>query len=90
MSENSYIVVMRLLLLLAACVLPFGLNAQTTPDTICTLNCAHPGYRSITQEVGGETLMREYILHVPSGYDAASAHPLVLSLIHISEPTRPY
>ena len=78
MSENSYIVVMRLLLLLAACVLPFGLNAQTTPDTICTLNCAHPGYRSITQEVGGETLMREYILHVPSGYDAASAHPLVI------------
>ena len=49
--------------------------AQATPDTICTLNCAHPGYRSITQEVGGETLMREYILHVPSGYD--------LSLIHI-------
>ena len=69
---------MRLLLLLAACVLPYGLNAQTTPDTICTLNCAHPGYRSITQEVGGETLMREYILHVPSGYDAAFAHPLVI------------
>ena len=52
--------------------------AQATPDTICTLNCAHPGYRSITQEVGGETLMREYILHVPSGYDAAIAHPLVI------------
>ena len=52
--------------------------AQATPDTICTLNCAHPGYRSLTQEVGGETLMREYILHVPSGYDAATAHPLVI------------
>ena len=52
--------------------------AQATPDTICTLNCAHPGYRSITQEMGGETLMREYILHVPSGYDASIAHPLVI------------
>jgi len=63
------------LLALAPALLGF---AQATPDTICTLNCAHPGYRSITQEVGGETLMREYILHVPSGYDAATAHPLVI------------
>ena len=39
--------------------LTLGAWAQATPDTVCTMNCAHPGYRSLTQEVGGETIMRE-------------------------------
>ena len=78
MSEDSYLGCMKTMLTLVAMASACVSFAQATPDTICTLNCAHPGYRSITQEVGGETLMREYILHMPSGYDAASAHPLVI------------
>ena len=60
-----------------------GLLAQATPDTVCTLNCEHPGYRSFSETYpttggDGETVSREYILHVPAGYDPAEAVPLVI------------
>ena len=78
LSEDSYLERMKMVITLVALASACVGFAQATPDTVCTLNCAHPGYRSITQEVGGETLMREYILHVPSAYDASVAHPLVI------------
>ena len=69
---------MKLFLSVFFLCLTLGAGAQATPDTVCTMNCAHPGYRSLTQEVGGETDVREYILHVPAGYDEAVSHPLVI------------
>ena len=66
-----------------ACLMALNVMGQATPDTICTMNCAHPGYRSFSETYPttgglGETITREYILHVPSGYDAAVPHPLVI------------
>ena len=75
MSDSSYILPMKSCLSLFAVLLSFQAWAQFTPDTVCTLNCAHPGYRSITQEVGGETLLREYI---------------PVSYTHLTLPTTPY
>ena len=77
-SECIYLLVMKHLLSMFFLCLTLGAWAQATPDTVCTLNCTHPGYRSLTQEVGGETIMREYILHVPAGYDEALSYPLVI------------
>lgn len=74
---------MKHVLNLVALVLSFGAMAQATPDTVCTLNCEHPGYRSFSETYpttggDGETVSREYILHVPAGYDAAVGHPLII------------
>ena len=74
---------MKHLFSLMALTLSLGAMAQATPDTVCTLNCEHPGYRSFSETYpttggDGETVSREYILHVPAGYDAALAHPLVI------------
>ena len=74
---------MKYVLIFIACLLTFSGMGQATPDTICTMNCAHPGYRSFSETYPttdglGETITREYILHVPSGYDAAVSHPLVI------------
>ena len=79
----AYIGFMRCVFLLTFWGLALGLAAQATPDTVCTLNCEHPGYRSFSETYpttggDGETVSREYILHVPAGYDAAVAHPLVI------------
>ena len=79
----AYIGPMRCVFLLTLWGLALGLLAQATPDTVCTLNCEHPGYRSFSETYpttggDGETVSREYILHVPAGYDAAVAHPLVI------------
>lgn len=74
---------MKYLLSLMALALSLGAMAQATPDTVCTLNCEHPGYRSFSETYpttggDGETVSREYILHVPAGYDPAEAVPLVI------------
>lgn len=74
---------MKFLLALTVLASCFGSWAQATPDTICTMNCAHPGYRSISETYpttggDGETVTREYILHVPAGYDQSESHPLVI------------
>ena len=47
-------------------------------DSTCTINCEDPGYRVMTQMVDGETITREYIIHVPSGYEEADNLPLVI------------
>ena len=74
---------MKFVLGTTACLMALNVMGQATPDTICTMNCAHPGYRSFSETYPttgglGETITREYILHVPSGYDAAVPHPLVI------------
>ncbi|MGB1074382.1 MAG: alpha/beta hydrolase-fold protein [Flavobacteriales bacterium] len=74
---------MKQILSLMAMALTLGAMAQATPDTVCTLNCGHPGYRSFSETYpttggDGETVSREYILHVPAGYDPAVAAPLVI------------
>ena len=72
LSEPSYLLPMKQILSLMAMALTLGAMAQATPDTVCTLNCGHPGYRSFSETYpttggDGETVSREYILHVPSG-----------------------
>ena len=74
---------MKFVLGTTACLMALNVMGQATPDTICTMNWAHPGYRSFSETYPttdglGETITREYILHVPSGYDAAVPHPLVI------------
>ena len=47
-------------------------------DSTCTINCQDPGYRLMTQVIDGETITREYIIHVPSGYQEGDNLPLVI------------
>ena len=47
-------------------------------DSTCSINCEDPGYRLISQVVAGETITREYIVHVPSGYQEGDNLPLVI------------
>ena len=46
----------------------------------CPQNVNHPGLKSIVQESSTGTIIREYILNVPTGYDEEVASPLVLNL----------
>lgn len=46
----------------------------------CTDNQNHPNYETITQVVGAETIVREYILYIPENYDANVAAPLVINM----------
>ncbi len=67
---------------------PCFLQAQGVPlsqsvspilsDSTCTINCQDPGYRLMTQVIDGETITREYIIHVPSGYQEGDNLPLVI------------
>jgi len=69
-------------------LLPFSVHAQGVPlsqnvtpavsDSTCAINCEDPGYRLMTQVVGGETITREYIIHVPTGYQEGDNLPLVI------------
>ena len=47
-------------------------------DSTCAINCEDPGYRLMTQVIDGETITREYIIHVPSGYQEGDNLPLVI------------
>ena len=47
-------------------------------DSTCSINCQDPGYRLMTQVLDGETITREYIIHVPSGYQEGDNLPLVI------------
>ncbi|MAO87749.1 MAG: hypothetical protein CL822_02070, partial [Crocinitomicaceae bacterium] len=47
-------------------------------DSTCAINCEDPGYRLMTQVIDGETTTREYIIHVPSGYQEGDNLPLVI------------
>ncbi len=46
----------------------------------CLQNLDHPNYHSIEQLTSTETIVREYILHIPSTYNAETATPLVINL----------
>jgi len=46
----------------------------------CPQNVNHPALKSIVQESSTGTIIREYILNVPTGYDEEVASPLVLNL----------
>lgn len=69
-------------------LIPCLLQAQGVPllqnvspilsDSICAINCEDPGYRLMTQVIDGETITREYIIHVPSGYQEGDNLPLVI------------
>lgn len=48
-------------------------------DSTCSINCQDPGYRLMTQVLDGETITREYIIHVPSGYQEGDNLPLVIA-----------
>lgn len=79
---------------LSSCLLMVGLlssclaHAQGVPtpqhvapvvsDSTCSINCEDPGYRLMTQVIDGETITREYIIHVPSGYQEGDNLPLVI------------
>ena len=70
-------------------MVPFVLMAQGIPqpqnvapilsDSTCSINCQHPGYRLMTQVLDGETITREYIIHVPAGYQKGDNLPLVIA-----------
>ena len=75
-------------LLTFVALIPSLLQAQGVPlfqsvspilsDSTCAINCADPGYRLMTQVIDGETITREYIIHVPSGYQEGDNLPLVI------------
>ena len=47
-------------------------------DSTCAINCEDAGYRLMTQVIDGETITREYIIHVPSNYQEGDNLPLVI------------
>ena len=55
----------------------FSMIAQTQN---CLQNINHPGFNSMFQVVGSDTIFREYILHVPASYDATTSTPLLINL----------
>ena len=75
-------------LLTLIAIVPYLLQAQepsllqsVSPirsDSTCAINCEDPGYRLMTQVIDGETITREYIIHVPSGYQEGDNLPLVI------------
>jgi len=46
----------------------------------CTQNANHPGYRTVTQVSGSNTIVREYILYVPANYDMNTPTPLLINM----------
>ena len=75
-------------LLTLIAIVPYLLQAQEASllqsvspirsDSTCAINCEDPGYRLMTQVIDGETITREYIIHVPSGYQEGDNLPLVI------------
>ena len=54
----------------------FSAIAQTQN---CFQNINHPGFNSMFQVVGSDTIFREYILHEPASYDASTSTPLLIN-----------
>ena len=69
---------MRLLFTACACLIANALFCQFVSDSTCIQNCEHPGYNLMTQNIDGQNITREYILHVPTGYDSSEDYPLVI------------
>ncbi len=69
---------MRLAYTTIMCLLTNSLFCQFISDSTCTQNCEHPGYHIMTQNIDEQNITREYILHVPIGYDTSESYPLVI------------
>lgn len=46
----------------------------------CQQNQNHPGYKILSQVITSETITREFILHIPTNYDATLASPLLINM----------
>ncbi len=46
----------------------------------CLQNLDHPGYHSISQIISMDTIVREYILHLPTDHNIENSSPLVINL----------
>lgn len=57
----------------------FTLNLSAQTET-CLHNLNDANIHNISQVVDGVTFQREYILHIPSNYDASNPTPLVINL----------
>lgn len=66
----------RWTLILTILALSSFIAAQTES---CLQNQSHPNYHSITQISQTDTIVREYILHIPENYDNTVASPLVIN-----------
>ena len=65
--------------LISLCVLVLSVNGISAQTQNCLQNVNHPGFNSMSQVIGSETILREYILYVPSSYDANTPTPLIIS-----------
>lgn len=55
----------------------FPMSSQTET---CLQNLNDPNLKTIKQASSGDTIIREYILHIPTNYDSETASPLVINL----------
>jgi len=55
----------------------FPITGQTET---CLQNLNDPNLKTIKQANSGDTIIREYVLHVPTSYDSGIASPLVINL----------
>lgn len=46
----------------------------------CQQNASHPGYKILLQNIGTETIEREYVLRIPTNYDPALSSPLLINM----------
>ena len=67
----------RIILSVVSVFFTFSLIAQTQN---CLQNINHPGFNSMFQVLGSDTIFREYILHEPASYDATTSTPLLINL----------
>ncbi len=67
----------NLLVLFVVILFSSSLFSQTPT---CLQNANHPGYQTLIQVIGADTIVREYILHVPAEYDENSGSSLVVNM----------
>ena len=65
---------MKYYIYLTIITLLFSVEAQSQTET-CPQNLNHPDNRIISQVIGTDTILREYILKVPNNYDINKPNP---------------
>lgn len=60
--------------------LVFVFLAVPMMSQVCIQNSNHPDYQTIEQVLSTETIIREYILHIPADYDNNNPSPLVICM----------
>ncbi len=60
-------------------VILFSSNLFSQIQT-CPQNANHPGYQTLIQVIGSDTIVREYILHIPADYDENVGTSLVVNM----------